>query len=85
MIKHRLFGTLPDGQKVTEYSLRNKVGMQVDILDLGGIIRRWLVPDAEPLKSDAPQAPVDIVLGFDTLEDYIADQAYVGEIGRAHV
>tara|TARA_R110000744_G_scaffold128610_1_gene235798 strand:+ start:3392 stop:4474 length:1083 start_codon:yes stop_codon:yes gene_type:complete len=83
MIKHRLFGTLPDGQKVTEYSLCNNAGMQVDILDLGGIIRRWLVPAVDAPLAGESQAPVDIVLGFDTLEDYIADQAYVGAlVGR---
>ena len=40
MITKRLFGTLVNGQKVTEYSLSNEHGMQVDILDMGGIIRR---------------------------------------------
>ncbi|WP_339900104.1 aldose epimerase family protein [Paraglaciecola polaris] len=75
MISQRLFGTLPDGQKVMEYSLQNAVGMQVDILDLGGIIRRWLVPAL-----DENQPAVDIVLGFDTLDGYVADQAYLGAV-----
>ncbi|WP_158771186.1 aldose epimerase family protein [Paraglaciecola sp. L1A13] len=75
MISKRLFGTLPDGKKVTEYTLVNAVGMQIDILDLGGIIRRWLVPT-----KDDKQPHIDIVLGFDSLDDYVADQAYLGAI-----
>ncbi|MGY0580656.1 MAG: aldose epimerase family protein [Paraglaciecola chathamensis] len=80
MITKRLFGTLVNGQKVTEYSLSNEHGMQVDILDMGGIIRRWLVPATNSSDNSDNQTKVDIVLGFDTLEDYIADQAYLGAV-----
>lgn len=76
MINKQFFGHLPDGQAVEQISLINAQGMQVDILNLGGIIRRWLVPTTDA-------KPVDIVLGFETLEDYLADQAYLGAlVGR---
>lgn len=74
MITSKVFGLLPDGQQVMQFSLINDQGMQVDILTLGGIIRRWLVP------SPVTGSLTDIVLGFDTLEDYLADQAYVGAV-----
>tara|TARA_R110002167_G_scaffold27444_10_gene93324 strand:+ start:1882 stop:2943 length:1062 start_codon:yes stop_codon:yes gene_type:complete len=76
MISKQVFGHLPDGRAVEQISLLNANGMQVDILNLGGIIRRWLVPT--PCSEQ-----VDIVLGFDTVEDYLADQAYLGAlVGR---
>lgn len=73
MIKKQFFGRLSDGQVVEQLSLINANGMQVDILSLGGILRRWLVPTHT-------KKPVDIVLGFDTVEAYLADQAYLGAI-----
>jgi aldose 1-epimerase len=73
MISKQIFGHLPDGRAVEQTSLINANGMQVDILNLGGIIRRCLVPTAGSKQ-------VDIVLGFDTVEDYLADQAYLGAI-----
>ena len=73
MITQQSFGHMMNGQEVTQYSLTNTQGMTIDILNLGGIIRRWLIPD----KSGAP---VDIVLGFDSLADYLADQAYLGTV-----
>lgn len=76
MLMQKQFGQLGDGSPVTQFTLGNKQGAEVDILSLGGIIRSWRVPgtDAKPL---------DIVLGFDTLEDYLNDQSYLGAlIGR---
>lgn len=76
MIKKQKFGQLANGQSVEQFSLVNQSGMCVDILTLGGIIRRWLLPEVDGKK-------VDIVLGFERLEDYLADQAYLGAlVGR---
>jgi aldose 1-epimerase len=76
MLRQQQFGHMPDGTPVAQFTLGNKQGVEVDILSLGGIIRSWRLPgkDARPL---------DIVLGFDTLAGYLADQAYLGAlIGR---
>ncbi|MFQ3236631.1 MAG: aldose 1-epimerase [Paraglaciecola sp.] len=77
MIISNIFGSLPDGQPVHQYSLTNGRGAQVDILTLGGIIRRWLVPGNTTVATDNAD---DIVLGFDTVEAYLEDQAYVGAV-----
>ncbi|MGJ8681117.1 aldose epimerase family protein [Paraglaciecola sp.] len=75
MITNKHFGTLANGQTVEEHTLTNQHGVSVDILTLGGILRRFLVPTK-------PKA-TDIVLGFDTLEEYLADQSYLGAlVGR---
>jgi aldose 1-epimerase len=73
MITQHTFGLMTNAQEVNQFSLTNAQGMTIDILSLGGIIRRWLVPDVGGTF-------VDIVLGFDTVADYLADQAYLGTV-----
>ena len=53
-----LFGFLPDGRGVHEYTLKSDK-MTVCILDMGGIVRRLLVGNQ------------DIVGGYDTLAEYL--------------
>jgi aldose 1-epimerase len=70
------FGTAADGRVVEQVTLENARGMRVSVLTLGGIIRSIWAPDADG-------ALADVVLGFDTVEDYLADGMYVGAlIGR---
>jgi aldose 1-epimerase len=73
VIIREYFGDMPDGQKVEQFCLSNEQGVTVEILSLGGIIRRWLVPANE-------HDSVDIVLGFTTLGDYLADDSYLGAV-----
>ena len=39
------FGTTADGQAVDKFTLKNKQGMQVDVITYGGIITTWTAPD----------------------------------------
>ncbi len=66
------FGTLPDGRKATLYFLKNPY-MQVAITDLGAALVRWLVPG-----KDAKN--VDIVLGYDSAEEYYSNPGMMGAI-----
>jgi len=76
MIKQSLFGKMPNGELVKQFCLTNNHDVSVEILNLGGIIRRWLVPKDK-------HSPTDIVLGFDTVNDYLSDDSYLGAlIGR---
>jgi aldose 1-epimerase len=76
MIKQSTFGHMPDGTAVEQFCLSNAQNVKIEILNLGGIIRRWLIP-----RPNQPHA--DIVLGFDTVEDYLADDSYLGAlVGR---
>ena len=68
-----LFGTMPDGSKVDKYTFRNAGQMEVSIITYGGIIQSILVPDRNGQLAD-------VVLGFDTLEDYILPHPYFGAI-----
>jgi aldose 1-epimerase len=59
----KLFGTLPDGTDVHEYTLTNGKGLTVDFISYGAAIRSLLVTGKNNVKTD-------VVLGFDTLESY---------------
>ncbi|HUF62769.1 MAG TPA: aldose epimerase family protein [Verrucomicrobiales bacterium] len=65
------YGVLPSGVPVTLYTLTNDSGMQVSVIDLGGIIVRVRTPDREG-KLD------DVVLGCASLESYLKDSPFFG-------
>lgn len=75
-ITKKKFGTLPDGREVQLFSMKNDRGMEVDITNYGGIVTSLRIPDKH-------KAPGDIVLGFETLEEYLGEHPYFGAvIGR---
>jgi len=70
------FGTLPDGQKVDIYTLRNSKGMTARISNYGGLVVSLTAPDRYGNYED-------VVLGYDTLDGYLKDSPYFGAlIGR---
>ncbi len=75
-IEETILGEMPDGTKVKKFILKNEAGMEVDIINYGGIITRWTAPDKKGNYED-------IVLGFDSLEQYLDGSPYFGAlIGR---
>lgn len=62
-----------DGKAVERYTLRNGSGMAVSILTYGGIVQSLVVPDRNGNGGD-------VVLGFDTVEDYVENSPYFGAI-----
>jgi aldose 1-epimerase len=74
--EERPFGHTMHGEPVTLYTLTNKNGVSVSIMDYGATIVKILAPDRNG-KLD------DIVLGFDKFSPYIHLDAYFGAtIGR---
>lgn len=71
--KSLVFGKTADEQVVHLYVLVNRSGMEVKILTYGGIVVSVKCPD----KYGAME---DVVLGYDNLADYVADQAVFGAI-----
>ena len=70
------FGTSSQGRAVFIYTLTNIKGMSAEILNYGGIIRSLTAPDRDGVLQN-------VVLGFDTLEEYEAESPYFGAlIGR---
>ena len=69
------FGRMPDGTQVDQITLRDGA-VTCRILTYGGAVRSLIVPDRAG-------NPVDVALGFDPLEDYMAQDKYMGAlVGR---
>ena len=65
-VEQEPFGTLPEGDSATVFTLTNAHGMQLRVTDYGGTITSLLVPGADGELAD-------VVLGFDTLEGYLSE------------
>ena len=75
-IAQRVCGTLANGQAVTEYTLTNRNGASVCILDFGGMLTSIKVPDRDGNLGD-------VKLGFEDVNAYAADCGYIGAlVGR---
>ena len=73
--QRRPFGAMPGGTPVEEITLASGP-VTCQIITYGGAIRTLTVPDRAG-------RPVDVVLGFDSLEDYRAQDKFIGAlIGR---
>ena len=71
----RDFGKLPDGTAVQAITLGAADSLQAEILTLGGILKSLTLP----VKGKRMQ----LVLGFDKLDGYLADTSYIGQlVGR---
>jgi aldose 1-epimerase len=75
-ISKHAYGKTPDGQTVDLFLLTNDKHMEVSITNYGGIIVSIRVPDRSGKLAD-------VVLGYDTVEEYAAGRAHFGgTIGR---
>ena len=70
-IKESAFGAMPDGQKVSLYTLTNANGAVAKITNYGAIVTELWMPDRSGKLGD-------IVLGFDSLEGYLGESPYFG-------
>src|SRR5436190_8091270 len=70
------FGKTPDGAPTEVFTLTGDGGAVVRISNYGGVIISAVVPGRDGSKAD-------VVLGFSTLEGYVADRSFQGAlIGR---
>jgi aldose 1-epimerase len=67
------FGTTPAGGAVDVFTLANAHGLELRVLTYGGIIVSLTVPDRDGRMAD-------VVLGHDSLEEYLSDSSYFGAI-----
>jgi aldose 1-epimerase len=72
-IKRSTFGKMSDGQTIDLYTLTNKNGMQVGIINYGGRVVSIRVPDRQGQMAD-------VVLGFDNGDGYLGANPYFGAI-----
>jgi aldose 1-epimerase len=70
------FGALSDGTKVEAVTLTNGAGLSAKIMTLGATLQSLIVPDKSGHKDD-------VVLGYDTAQDYLTRPDYFGaSVGR---
>jgi aldose 1-epimerase len=75
-VTSRPFGETPQKEPVKLYTLTNKNGMSVSIMNFGATIVNLVVPDRDGKLAD-------VVLGFDRFTPYLHQTAYFGAtIGR---
>lgn len=70
------FGTTSAGQTVTQFTMTNRGGASVSLIDYGGIVTSIRVPDKHGVLAD-------VALGSDSLAFYLANHGCMGDtIGR---
>lgn len=72
-IEKSFFGVLSDQQQADLFTMTNANGMQIKITNYGGIITSWTAPDKNGVFED-------IVLGYDSLDNYVKNNPYFGAI-----
>ncbi len=73
MIEKTLFGKLPDGKEIFLFSLKNEAGTEVQIINYGAIVKNIFVKNKNGKIED-------VVLGYDSLEEYVNDSSFFGAI-----
>lgn len=73
MPKAEPFGKTPDGTEVQVFTLTNKNGIKLRAMTYGAIVLSLETPDKQGKTAD-------IVLGYNTLAEYIKDTPYFGAI-----
>lgn len=75
MVIKRFFGTTGRGEDVHAYTIENDRGISATVLDYGATLQSLVLPHAGE--------HIDVVLGYDTAEEYEQNDAYLGAtIGR---
>ena len=75
-ITKEFYGSLADGREVYRYTLTNKNGLKIKVLNYGGVVTELWTPDRRG-------GFTDIIGGYDTLESYVGADGYQGAlIGR---
>lgn len=72
-VSSALFGVLPSGDSVRVFTLTNANGLELRVMDYGGTVISLRTPDRNG-------SLADIVLGFDSLMDYLTSSPYFGAI-----
>ena len=72
-VQQEPFGQNEAGQEITAFTLQNKHGMKVGLINLGGIITSVDVPDKS-------RQFANVTLGFPTAAEYLVNAPYFGGI-----
>jgi len=70
-VSRAAYGKTPEGEMIDVYSLVNKNGIKVNLINFGALVSEIHVPDRNGKFAD-------IVQGFDSLEGYLENPSYFG-------
>jgi len=73
MIEKTLYGKLSDGREVYQYTLTNKSGPTLKVINYGAIVTSLTIPDRNGKFGD-------VILGYDSLRAYVDDKCFFGAI-----
>lgn len=77
-IQAKPYGTTQDGHEIQQFTITNNSGVSVSVINYGCRITHLIVP--------SKNGPDDVILGYDTLQDYEADPssqgAFIGRYGN---
>ena len=75
-VEQKIFGKLPDGAEVRIYTLRNRQGAFAKVTEYGATLTELWMPDRNGKLGD-------VVLGFDSLDQYLNGPPFFGStVGR---
>jgi aldose 1-epimerase len=75
-VERASFGALADGTPIEKVTLTNGAGVSATVMTLGATLQSLIVPDRQG-------KPADVVLGYDTAAEYLANPQYFGaSVGR---
>lgn len=72
-VEVNVFGKSPEGEEIKTYTLKNSMGMEVVLTNLGAIVLKLIVPDKNGVRSD-------LVLGFDNSKAYYDNPSFFGAV-----
>ncbi len=72
-VESRLFGKSKTGEDIVLYTLKNEKGMEASVMNLGAVLVALEVPDADGKTED-------VVLGFDSGEQYYNNPSFFGAV-----
>jgi len=73
MIEKTLYGKLSDGREIYQYTLTNKSGATLKVINYGAIVTSLTIPDRNGKFGD-------VILGYDSLQAYVDDKCFFGAI-----
>lgn len=73
MVTEKIFGKTSAGVEVKEYTVENACGMSFSAITFGAVLRKLMVKDKDGCLRD-------VVLGYDSVENYEKDDTYLGAV-----
>lgn len=72
-MRKQLYGVTRDGKDIYQYTISNKNGMEITVLNFGAVLEQVIVPDKKGIKRD-------VVLACDSPDTFSENKCYLGSV-----